>query len=200
MSSVTSPFERRIQFFSGAVWWFNGSHQHSRWSGRCTLIFHHDTGKRIWSGSMSSRQALRISCPFVSHGDTLSPWGMLPAFSIKLCWRAPRAAGSSAASLNKRKHVWSYQLLEWEVWERIRMIIPSPHSRPIWFFPSGLGACFFFQYKLRAQKSARYNYSTERETHWSDFARHQKSRRVQGMARLGRPKRNWVRHMVERRK
>ena len=52
--------ERRIQFLSDAIWCFNGSNQPSRWSGRCTLIFYHDTGKQFWSGCISLHQASRI--------------------------------------------------------------------------------------------------------------------------------------------
>ena len=51
----------------------NGSHQHSRWSGRGTLIFRHDAGRQIWSGCLSLHQAPRISCPLDIHSDNLSP-------------------------------------------------------------------------------------------------------------------------------
>ena len=63
VSSATSPCERWSQFLSDAVWCFNGLNQHSRWSGRGTLIFRHDTGRQFLSGCTSLHQAPRISCP-----------------------------------------------------------------------------------------------------------------------------------------
>ena len=57
--SVTSPCERRIQFLSDAIWCFSDSNQYSRWSGRGTLIFRHDTGSQIWSGCARKKRRKR---------------------------------------------------------------------------------------------------------------------------------------------
>ena len=39
--------ERRMHFLSGdVIWWFDGSHQHLRWSGRGTQMFRHDWGRQ----------------------------------------------------------------------------------------------------------------------------------------------------------
>ena len=65
VSSATSPCERS-NFSQTLFGVFFSSDQPSRWSGRDTLIFRHDTGRQFWSGCISLHQATRISCPLDS--------------------------------------------------------------------------------------------------------------------------------------
>ena len=77
----------------GRIWCFNGSSQHSRWSGRNTLIFRNDIRKQSRSRCIHSirHRGFRVL-------STLPQWQSVvvdnvSAFSIQLCLRATARRG-----------------------------------------------------------------------------------------------------------